>query len=303
MIPYDKRSGKIWYNGDLVDWSDVKVHVLSHGLHYASCVFEGERVYDGSIFKLEEHTSRLFYSAKRMGFEIPYSEDEINLASKKSLYIGNAPDTFLGGGGQQARKIIDNNEVGQILTGNFIFAFPGVQDFHPNPESWFQEGGGPVIDMGPYFFTTLVNLLGPAKNIRGRGAKFFEKREYKAGPKKGKTFELKQDMISFLEKEKVNYDLSYEGKALLSINKRNKIVAVKGLSGGFPKKNIDSIMRVGSWFEGEEIVVGSGLALELGISPQDELNPATIFATRSSLFFPLRVDASENIFLNLGSSG
>ena len=85
MIPYDKRSGKIWYNGELVDWSDVKVHVLSHGLHYASCVFEGERVYDGSIFKLEEHTSRLFYSAKRMGFEIPYSEDEINNASNKII--------------------------------------------------------------------------------------------------------------------------------------------------------------------------------------------------------------------------
>ena len=83
MIPYDKRSGKIWYNGKLVDWSDVKVHVLSHGLHYASCVFEGERVYDGFIFKLEEHTSRLFHSAKRMGIEIPYSEDEINVASKK----------------------------------------------------------------------------------------------------------------------------------------------------------------------------------------------------------------------------
>ena len=85
MIPYDKRSGKIWYNGKLVDWSDVKVHVLSHGLHYASCVFEGERVYDGSIFKLEEHTSRLFYSAKRMGIEIPYSEDEINKASNKII--------------------------------------------------------------------------------------------------------------------------------------------------------------------------------------------------------------------------
>ena len=85
MIPYDKRSGKIWYNGQLVDWSDVKVHVLSHGLHYASCVFEGERVYDGSIFKLEEHTSRLFHSARRMGFEIPYSEDEINSACKKII--------------------------------------------------------------------------------------------------------------------------------------------------------------------------------------------------------------------------
>ena len=82
MIPYDKRSGKIWYNGELVDWSDVKVHVLSHGLHYASCVFEGERVYDGEIFKLEEHTERLFYSAKRMGITVPYSKEEINDASK-----------------------------------------------------------------------------------------------------------------------------------------------------------------------------------------------------------------------------
>ena len=85
MIPYDKRSGKIWYNGKLVDWPDVKLHVLSHGLHYASCVFEGERVYDGSIFKLEEHTSRFFYSAQRMGFEIPYTEDQINIACNKII--------------------------------------------------------------------------------------------------------------------------------------------------------------------------------------------------------------------------
>ena len=85
MIPYDKRSGKIWYNDELVDWAEVKLHVLSHGLHYASCVFEGERVYEGSIFKLEEHTSRFFHSAKRMGFQIPYTEDQINIASNKII--------------------------------------------------------------------------------------------------------------------------------------------------------------------------------------------------------------------------
>ena len=95
MIPYDKRSGKIWYNGQLVDWSDVKVHVLSHGLHYASCVFEGERVYDGEIFKLEEHTKRFFHSAKRMGFEIPYSEEEINLASKKIVSAQNVMNGYV----------------------------------------------------------------------------------------------------------------------------------------------------------------------------------------------------------------
>ena len=80
MIPYDKRDGKIWYNNELVDWGNVKLHVLNHGLHYASCVFEGLRVYDGEIFKLEEHTERFFYSARRMGIIIPYSEDEINKA-------------------------------------------------------------------------------------------------------------------------------------------------------------------------------------------------------------------------------
>ena len=83
MIPYDKREGKIWYNNNLVDWQDAKLHVLSHGLHYASCVFEGLRVYDEEIFKLEEHTDRLFHSAKRMDIKIPYSKDEINTAIKK----------------------------------------------------------------------------------------------------------------------------------------------------------------------------------------------------------------------------
>ena len=87
MIPYDKRSGKIWYNNELVDWADAKIHILNHGLHYASCVFEGERVYDGEIFKLEEHTERLFYSAKRMGITVPYTQLEINDACRKIINI------------------------------------------------------------------------------------------------------------------------------------------------------------------------------------------------------------------------
>jgi branched-chain amino acid aminotransferase len=86
-IPYDKRSGKIWFNGDLLDWTNAKVHVLNHGLHYASCVFEGERIYEGEIFKLKEHTDRLFYSAKRMGIKIPYSEKEINNASNEIIRV------------------------------------------------------------------------------------------------------------------------------------------------------------------------------------------------------------------------
>ena len=95
MIPYDKRDGKIWYNNQLVDWGDVKLHVLNHGLHYASCVFEGLRVYDERIFKLEEHTSRFFYSAKRMGIEIPYSESEINNACEDTVKIQNVKNGYV----------------------------------------------------------------------------------------------------------------------------------------------------------------------------------------------------------------
>ena len=95
MIPYDKRSGKIWYNNELVDWQEAKLHVLSHGLHYSSFVFEGLRVYDREIFKLEEHTDRFFYSAKRMDIKIPYSKDEINQAAKKIVSVQNVQNGYI----------------------------------------------------------------------------------------------------------------------------------------------------------------------------------------------------------------
>jgi branched-chain amino acid aminotransferase len=86
-IPYDKRDGKIWLDGRLVDWRDAKLHVLTHGLHYASSVFEGERVYNGKIFKLTEHSERLVYSASRMGFKIPYSVSDIDKFCKEVVEV------------------------------------------------------------------------------------------------------------------------------------------------------------------------------------------------------------------------
>ena len=94
-IPYDKREGKIWFNGDIIDWKDAKVHVLTHGLHYGGCVFEGERVYNGEIFKLREHTNRLVYSANRMGFDIPYSVDEIDNACNQIIKIQNVKNGYV----------------------------------------------------------------------------------------------------------------------------------------------------------------------------------------------------------------
>ena len=148
------------------------------------------------------------YSEKPLSISFDEGKELVEMAKIKKLYLGNAPDTFLGGGGQLARQKIDNGEIGKILTGNFIFAFPGVQTFHPNPESWFQKGGGPVIDMGPYFFTTLVNLLGPAKNVRARGKKFTEKREYQVGPKKGQIFNV-EILTSIM------FDVEFDNEALI----------------------------------------------------------------------------------------
>ena len=148
------------------------------------------------------------YTEKPISIKYSQAKELLDLAKSKNLYIGSAPDTFLGGGGQLSREIIDRDEIGKVLTGNFIFAFPGVQTFHPNPDSWFQIGGGPVIDMGPYFFTTLVNLLGPAKNVRSRGKKFSDKREYQVGPKKGQFFKI--DILT-----SVMFDIEFEDESII----------------------------------------------------------------------------------------
>lgn len=95
LVPYDKRDGKIWYNGEMVDWVDAKVHVLNHGLHYGSCVFEGNRVYNGKIFKLTEHSERLKKSAEILGFDIPYSVEEIDEICRQSVAVNNIVDGYV----------------------------------------------------------------------------------------------------------------------------------------------------------------------------------------------------------------
>ena len=130
------------------------------------------------------------YCEKPLSISFEQGKELVELANSKKLYLGNAPDTFLGGGGQLTKKIIDSGEVGDIKLGNFFFAFPGVQSWHPNPEPWFIEGGGPVLDMGPYYYTMLVNLLGPAKNIKAYATTVSKYRSIGEGTKKGKEFKV-----------------------------------------------------------------------------------------------------------------
>lgn len=93
--PFDQLTGDIWYDGTFVPWSDAKLHVLSHGLHYGSSVFEGERAYGGRIFKSEEHTERLLASARELGFEIPWTAEQINAAKEETLARMNLTDAYL----------------------------------------------------------------------------------------------------------------------------------------------------------------------------------------------------------------
>lgn len=94
-LPFDKREGFIWYNGKMVNWPDATVHILNHGLHYASSVFEGMRAYNGKIFKLEEHHQRFHNSAKLLGFEIPYTIKELNDAANKVLEVQKIKDGYV----------------------------------------------------------------------------------------------------------------------------------------------------------------------------------------------------------------
>ena len=95
MVSFDDQEGHVWYNGALVPWKDTTLHVLSHGLHYASCVFEGERVYNGKVFKLREHTQRLIDSAGELGFEIPYTLAELENATRETVSAQGYLDAYV----------------------------------------------------------------------------------------------------------------------------------------------------------------------------------------------------------------
>ncbi len=131
------------------------------------------------------------YTEKPMAINLKDGKELLRISKKKRLYIGNAPDTFLGGGNQKSKEILEKNFIGKINLGNIIFAYPGVQSYHPNPEPWFaKKEGGPVIEMGPYYLTALVNLLGPAKQVWGSFMWNKKRRIIGIGPRKGRSIKV-----------------------------------------------------------------------------------------------------------------
>ena len=95
IIPFDQRDGSLWFNGEIVPWKEAKVHVLTHGLHYGSSVFEGERAYGGKIFKSKEHTQRFRKSAQIMDFDLPFTDDQINAAKDEVVKLAGGGDQYV----------------------------------------------------------------------------------------------------------------------------------------------------------------------------------------------------------------
>ncbi len=165
------------------------------------------------------------YSEKPLCINFDDGKKLLELSKKNNLYLGSAPDTFLGAGIQKSKELIQSGLLGKINLGNAIFAFPGVQSYHPNPEPWFaNNGGGPVIDMGPYYITALVSLLGPVKSVNSRSKKVFLERKIGIGPRKGKKIEVECDTsyvatLEFKDETLIQMTLSFDVKE----HKRNHI--------------------------------------------------------------------------------
>src|SRR6202048_3331985 len=111
------------------------------------------------------------HSEKPLGVNVAEATKVMVLAAEKSLRVGCAPDTFLGGGHQTARKLIDDGAIGTPVAGSAFFMCPGHERWHPAPGFYYLRGGGPMLDMGPYYITALVQLLGPVASVMGSTAR------------------------------------------------------------------------------------------------------------------------------------
>jgi predicted dehydrogenase len=150
-----------------------------------------------SILESKKHS----YSEKPLSIEFDDGKKLNDLAKENNVYVGCAPDTFLGAGIQTAKKLLDDNTIGNVQLGSISMAVPGHEIWHPNPDFYYKYGGGPILDMGPYYFTALVNLLGPVVNVDSKIKSVYKKRVIGSGNRKNKEIivDIPTSIISHLE--------------------------------------------------------------------------------------------------------
>lgn len=133
------------------------------------------------------------YSEKPLGVDMEEANELIALAEQKGLLLGGAPDTFLGAGIQTARRLIDDGMIGDLVGASCAMVCHGHETWHPDPEFYYKRGGGPMLDMGPYYITALVQLLGEAKGVMGMTKKSFSQRLITSEPHHGETIDVDVD--------------------------------------------------------------------------------------------------------------
>jgi predicted dehydrogenase len=133
------------------------------------------------------------YSEKPLGINYAEGRKLLDAANKAGLRIGSAPDTFLGGSHQQARAVVDSGALGQLVGGTAFMQVPGHEAWHPDPAFYYDIGGGPVLDMGPYYITDLVNLLGPVARVSAMASRLRVQRPVLSEPKKGQIMDVHVD--------------------------------------------------------------------------------------------------------------
>lgn len=130
------------------------------------------------------------YSEKPLGADLAEGEELVALAAEKGLIIGGAPDTFMGASIQTCRKLIDDGLIGEVIGGRCAMASHGVETWHPDPDFFYQHGGGPLFDMGPYYITALINLLGGIKSVYGYAKTSYPTRLITAKPHEGEIIKV-----------------------------------------------------------------------------------------------------------------
>jgi predicted dehydrogenase len=139
-----------------------------------------------SALRAGKHT----YSEKPLGVSLEEAEKLMVAAAKTGLRVGCAPDTFLGGTHQTARKLIDEGAIGNPVAGTAFMMVPGHERWHPNPDFYYKTGGGPLMDMGPYYLTDLINLLGPVSSVCGTAKASYATRTIGSGDRQGAVIEV-----------------------------------------------------------------------------------------------------------------
>ena len=130
------------------------------------------------------------YSEKPLGADWNEGTELVKLAKERGLWIGGAPDTFMGAGIQTCRKLISDGKIGEIIGGRCVMGSRGVETWHPDPDFYYQRGGGPLLDMGPYYITALTNLLGGIKKVYGESRTTFSERLITAKPHEGEIIKV-----------------------------------------------------------------------------------------------------------------